>query len=197
MGKITCFNRDQRGLCLAYNKGECSETCPARIADVDSKIDLLCCLLAKAQSKKDRKKLEQELRDAQLVQEAIKAKKLEGWMSCYLEDLHRGEKGGASESDSNRKTGLKQLMKDNRPVGVKPTQAQLTEYKEALHEFEEQVGEKMEKLGRTSLSHSKINSYTGEPICFLDAGRGQCRGQYTGSGRLVKDCQDCPYLRKD
>ena len=197
MGKITCFNRDQRGLCLAYNKGECSETCPARIADVDSKIDLLCCLLAKAQSKKDRKKLEQELRDAQLVQEAIKEKKLEGWMSCYLEDLHRGEKGGASESDSNRKTGLKQLMKDNRPVGVKPTQAQLTEYKEALHEFEEQVGEKMEKLGRTSLSHSKINSYTGEPICFIDAGRGQCRGQYTGSGRLVKDCQACPYLRKD
>lgn len=196
MGKITCFNRDQRGLCLAYNKGECSETCPARIADVDSKIDLLCCLLDKAQSKKDRRNLEKELRDAQLVKEALKAQKLEGWMSCYLEDLHRGEKGGASESDSNRKTGLKQLMKDNRPVGVKPTQAQLAEYKEALHEFEEQVGEKMEKLGRTSLSHSKINSYTGEPICFIDAGRGQCNGQYTSTGRLVKDCQDCSYRKK-
>lgn len=195
MGKITCFNRDQRGLCLAYNKGECSETCPARIADVDSKIDLLCCLLDKAQSKKDRRNLEKELRDAQLVKEAIKARKLEGWMSCYLEDLHRGEKGGASESDSNRKTGLKQLMKDNRPVGVKPTQAQLAEYKEALHEFEEQVGEKMEKLGRTSLSHSKINSYTGEPICFVDAG-GYCRGQLTGAGKLVKDCKTCPYLKE-
>ena len=195
MGKITCFNRDQRGLCLAFNKGECSEDCPARIADVDSKIDLLRCLLAKAQSKKDRRKLEEELNAAQLVREAIKAKKLEGWMSCYLEDLHRGEKGGASESDSNRKTGLKQLMKDNRPVGVKPTQAQLAEYKEALHEFEEQVGEKMEKLGRTSLSHSKINSYTGEPICFVDAG-GYCRGQLTGAGKLAKDCKTCPYLKE-
>lgn len=195
MGKITCFNRDQRGLCLAFNKGECSEDCPARIADVDSKIDLLRCLLAKAQSKKDRRKLEEELNAAQLVKEAIKAKKLDGWMSCYLEDLHRGEKGGASESDSNRKTGLKQLMKDNRPVGVKPTQAQLTEYKEALHEFEEQVGEKMEKLGRTSLSHSKINSYTGEPICFVDAG-GYCRGQLTGAGKLAKDCKTCPYLKE-
>lgn len=195
MGKITCFNRDQRGLCLAYNKGECSEDCPARIADVDSKIDLLCCLLDKAQSKKDRRNLEKELRDAQLVKEALKARKLEGWMSCYLEDLHRGEKGGASESDSNRKTGLKQLMKDNRPVGVKPTQAQLAEYKEALHEFEEQVGEKMEKLGRTSLSHSKINSYTGEPICFVDAG-GYCRGQLTGAGKLAKDCKTCPYLKE-
>ena len=195
MGKITCFNRNQRGLCLAFNKGECSEDCPARIADVDSKIDLLRCLMAKAQSKKDRRKLEEELEAAQLVKEAIKAKKLEGWMSCYLEDLHRGEKGGASESDSNRKTGLKQLMKDNRPVGVKPTQAQLAEYKEALHEFEEQVGEKMEKLGRTSLSHSKINSYTGEPICFVDAG-GYCRGQLTGAGKLAKDCKTCPYLKE-
>lgn len=195
MGKITCFNRDQRGLCLAYNKGECSEDCPARIANVDSKIDLLRCLLARAQSKKDRRKLEEELEAAQLVKEALKAKKLEGWMSCYLEDLHRGEKGGASESDSNRKTGLKQLMKDNRPVGVKPTQAQLTEYKEALYEFEEQVGEKMEKLGRTSLSHSKINSYTGEPICFVDAG-GYCRGQLTGAGKLAKDCKTCPYLKE-
>ena len=195
MGKITCFNRDQRGLCLAYNKGECSEDCSARIADVDSKIDLLRCLLAKAQSKKDRRKLEEELDAAQKVQGAIREGKFEGWMSCYLEDLHRGEKGGASESDSNRKTGLKQLMKDNRPVGVKPTKAQQEEYKAALHEFEEQVGEKMEKLGRTSLSHSKINSYTGEPICFVDAG-GYCRGQLTGAGKLAKDCKTCPYLKE-
>lgn len=195
MDRITCFNRDKQGICLAFNKGECSEECPARIADVDSKIDLLKCLLAKAQSKKDRRKLEEELEAAQLVKEAIKAKKLEGWMSCYLEDLHRGEKGGASESDSNRKTGLKQLMKDNRSVGVKPTKAQQEEYKEALHEFEEQVGEKMEKLGRTSLSHSKVNSYTGEPICFIDAGGGYCKGQYMGSGKLAKDCKTCPYLK--
>lgn len=196
MEKITCFNRDQRGLCLAFNKGECSEDCPARIANVDSKIDLLRCLLARAQSKKDRRKLEEELEAAYKVQAAIREGKLEGWMSCYLEDLHRGEKGGASESDSNRKTSMKQLMKDNRPVGVKPTKAQQEEYKAVLHEFEEQVGEKMEKLGRTSLSHSKINSYTGEPICFVDAG-GYCRGQLTGAGKLAKDCKTCPYLKED
>ena len=196
MNRITCFNRDKQGICLAFNKGECSEDCPARIADVDSKIDLLRCLLSKAQAKKDRRKLEEELEAAQLVKEAIKAKKLEGWMSCYLEDLHRGEKGGASESDSNRKTGLKQLMKDNRPVGVKPTRAQQEEYKEALHEFEEQVGEKMEKLGRTSLSHSKVNSYTGEPICYTDPGEGdRCMGQRTAAGKLARDCKACPWLK--
>lgn len=196
MNRITCFNRDKQGICLAFNKGECSEDCSARIADVDSKIDLLRCLLSKAQAKKDRRKLEEELEAAQLVKEAIKAKKLEGWMSCYLEDLHRGEKGGASESDSNRKTSMKQLMKDNRPVGVKPTRAQQEEYKEALHEFEEQVGEKMEKLGRTSLSHSKVNSYTGEPICYTDPGEGdRCMGQRTAAGKLARDCKDCPWLK--
>ena len=196
MNRIICFNRDKQGICLAFNKGECSEGCSARIADVDSKIDLLRCLLDKSQSKKDRRKLEEELEDAQLVKEAIKAKKLEGWMSCYLEDLHRGEKGGASESDSNRKTSMKQLMKDNRPVGVKPTRAQQEEYKEALHEFEEQVGEKMEKLGRTSLSHSKVNSYTGEPICYTDSSDGDgCRGQRTAAGKLARDCKACPWMK--
>lgn len=194
---ITCFNRDKRsGECLAYNVADCSSECPARIRTVEDKINLLICLLAKAQSKKDRRKLEEELEDAQLVKEAIKAKKLEGWMSCYLEDLHRGEKGGASESDSNRKTSMKQLMKDNRPVGVKPTRAQQEEYKEALHEFEEQVGEKMEKLGRTSLSHSKVNSYTGEPICYTDPGDGdRCSGQRTAAGKLARDCKACPWLK--
>lgn len=192
---VTCFNRDKEGVCLAFNVAQCCPECSARIRTVDEKINLLVCLLSKAQAKKDRRKLEEELEAAQLVKEAIKAKKLEGWMSCYLEDLHRGEKGGASESDSNRKTSMKQLMKDNRPVGVKPTKAQQEEYKAALHDFEEKVGEKMEKLGRTSLSHSKVNSYTGEPICFIDAGGGYCKGQYMGSGKLAKDCKTCPWLK--
>lgn len=196
MEKIICFNQDEQGRCLAFTRGECKKDCYARIRTVEEKIVLINSLLEKGVATKDRNRLKRELKAAQLVKEAIKARKLEGWMSCYLGDLHRGEKGGASESDSNRKTGLKQLMKDNRPVGVKPTQAQLTEYKKALKEFEEQVGEKMEKLGRTSLSHSKINSYTGEPTCFVDAG-GYCRGQLTGAGKLVKDCKTCSYLKKD
>lgn len=195
MKQITCFNRDLEGVCLAYNKGVCSKDCPARIATVEQRIELLKCLLKRSQARKDQRRLEEELEAAYKVKEAKDQGKYEGWMKCYMEDMHRGEKGGASESDSNRKTGLKQLMKDNRPVGVKPTKAQQEEYKAALHEFEEQVGEKMEKLGRTSLSHSKINSYTGEPICFVDAG-GYCRGQLTGAGKLAKDCKTCPYLKE-
>lgn len=193
---ITCFNRDKNGECLAYKVAECCPECSARIKTVDEKINLLTCLLIKAQAKKDKRRLEEELEAAREVKKAQEAGKLKDWMSCYLEDLHRGEKGGASESDSNRKTGLKQLMKDNRPVDVKPNKAQQEEYKEALAEFEEKHG-KLEKLGRTSLSHSKINSYTGVPICFADQGLGKCNGQRSAGGKLHKDCKECPYPREE
>ena len=193
---ITCFNRDKEGVCLAFNVAQCCPECSARIRTVDEKINLLTCLLAKAQAKKDKRKLEEELDDASKVKAAQDAGKLEGWMSCYLEDLHRGEKGGASESDSNRKTGLKQLMKDNRAIETKPTKEQQAEYKEALQEFEGEHG-KLEKLGRTSLSHSKVNSYTGVPICFSDYGIGMCNGQRSARGTLSKDCRECPYLREE
>lgn len=193
---ITCFNRDKNGECLAYKVAECCPECSARIKTVDEKINLLTCLLIKAQAKKDKRRLEEELEAAREVKKAQEAGKLKDWMSCYLEDLHRGEKGGASESDSNRKTGLKQLMKDNRPVDVKPNKAQQEEYKEALAEFEEKHG-KLEKLGRTSMSHSRINSYTGVPICFSDHGLGHCNGQRSAGGKLPKDCKECPYLREE
>lgn len=193
---VTCFNRSKEGRCMAYTRAECSWGCPARISNIDHKIVLLHCLLARSQSKKDIRKLTEELEDAYQVKRAIQEGKMEGWMSCYIEDLHRGSGGGQSESDSNRKTGLKQLMKDNRPVGVKPTKAQTEEYKEALHQFEEWIGEKMEKLGRTSLSHSKVNSYTGLPICFVDDGVGTCRGQRSKHGTLAKDCKACIHLEE-
>lgn len=192
---ITCFNRDKEGVCLAFNVAQCCPECSARIRTVDEKINLLTCLLAKSQAKKDKRKLEEELDAARKVKAAQKEGKLEGWMSCYLEDLHRGEKGGASESDSNRKTSLKQLMKDNRDIETKPTKEQQAEYKETLQEFEEEHG-KLEKLGRTSLSHSKVDSYTGVPICFSDHGMGMCNGQRSAKGTLSKNCRECPYLRE-
>lgn len=193
---ITCFNRDKNGECLAFNEAECCPECSARIKTVDEKINLLICLLVRAQAKKDKRRLEEELEAAWEVKRAQEAGKLKDWMSCYLEDLHRGERGGASESDSNRKTSLKQLMKDNRPVGVKPNKAQQGEYKQALAEFEEEHG-KLEKLGRTSLSHAKRDSYTGVPICFIDHGLGKCNGQRSAGGKLHKDCKKCSYLREE
>lgn len=196
MDKVVCFNRDGEGRCMAYTKAQCSEGCQARIIRIEDKINLLSSLIRKTQARKDQKRLQKEMEEALKVKKAMKEKKLEGWMSCYWGDTHRGEKGGASESDSNRRTGLKQLMKDNRPVGVKPTQSQLAEYKEELTKWEEE-NEKLERLGRTGMTHSKMDSYTGQIYCFIDDGFGTCRGMRSSAGDLISDCKKCEHLRED
>lgn len=193
--KITCFNRDPNGRCLAYNEGRCSLDCQARITDINGKISLIKGLLIRAQSKKDKRNLERELQEAIKIRDNLRDGKFEGWMSCYMGDVHRGEKGGrASEGDSNRATGMKQLMKDNRSVDVKPNKAQQKEYKEALIAWEEENG-RLDRLGRSGLSGSRRDSYTGVPICFYDSGVGFCRGQRSGSGRLSKECKICDFLK--
>ena len=86
------------------------------------------------------------------------------WYEVYLEDRRRGCGGGSSEQDSNNKTSLKQKMKDNRPVECKESIAQNREQvKEELEKFEEEHG-KLEKLSRSPVSRSKIDSYTGTKV---------------------------------
>lgn len=190
---ITCFNRDENGKCLAYTMGRCHSHCKARITDIGKKVELLRCLLTNSQSRKEQRKYEKELEIALRLKSAIEEKKFEGWMACYMEDRRRGEKGGASESDANRSTRMKALMKDNRPVDVKPSKAQQEEYKAALEEWEDKNG-KLDRLSRSSMSSSRIDSYTQIPICFCDSGEGHCRGQRSAKGHLAKDCKDCGYL---
>lgn len=193
MATIKCFNRDEKGRCLAYTEAECCKECPARITNIDKKIDMLREMLEKAKAKKLTRELQLELQMALLVRRGIREQKLSGWMSVYFEDLHRGSGGGQSESDSNRKTGLKQLMKDNRPVGVKPTKAQLEEYKEALAEWEDEHG-KLEKLSKAQLSSSRMDSYLGLPICITDKESATCQGELTDKGELRALCKECPWL---
>lgn len=191
---MICYNRDEHGKCEAFSGVECSAECSARITDINVKIQMLEGMLKKAKAKKLTRELKAELQMALMTRHMLREKKFTGWMACYVEDLHRGSGGGQSEGDSNRRTGLKQLMKDNRPVGVKPTKAQLDEYKEALEEFEEAVGEKMEKLGRSQLSSSLMDSYLGTPICLEDVGGEKCLGQKTQKGELKALCKECPWL---
>lgn len=194
---VTCFNRDRDGNCMAYNEGKCHPHCQARIESIDQKIRLINCLMIQVKSKKELRKLRRELEDAKAIKEAQMAGKLEGWMGCYMEDMHRGSKGGgASEGDSsNRATGMKQLLKDNRSPDVKPNKAQQEEYKEALRAWEEENG-KLDRLGRSSMSGSRQDSYTGIPICFCDSGMGHCRGQRSAKGTLSKDCKECEHLER-
>lgn len=193
---MECFNRDPEGQCLAYTSGECSEDCPARIIDIDKKIKLVKEMLTKANAKKLRRELNKELKRDLWIREMIRQRKLIDWAVVYFQDLHRGSGGGQSESDSNRKTGLKQLMKDNRPVGIKPTQAQLEEYQGALSKWEADFG-KLPKLSRSQLSSSKIDLYTGLPVCISDKETGVCVGQYTQTGKLRASCKECPWLKEE
>lgn len=193
---IDCFNRDLNGRCLAYNKGDCRENCPARIVTVEQKIDILTSMLSIAQAKKDKRQLENELKLARAVKASKSNGKYSGWMSCYLEDVRRGERGGASEGDANKSTSMKQLMKDNRPVDVKPNRAMNEQYRAALEEWEKENGP-LDRLSRTGMGQSKIDSYTGNPICFYDDGLGNCNGQRSHAGTLSKDCKKCAWLKEN
>lgn len=156
--KVTCFNRDSKGCCLAYTGVECCENCEARITTIQNKINLLSDLLSYARSRTDKAELRKELDEALRVQEAERAGCYEDWMACYYEDRHRGSGGGSSEHDSNRSTGMKTLLKDNRGTDTKPTKSQMAEYQEELGKWEEENG-KLPKLARSSLGKSKTDSY--------------------------------------
>lgn len=156
--KVTCFNRNAKGECLAYTGVECCENCEARITTIQDKINLLSDLLSYARSRTDKAELRKELDEALGVKQAEDTGKYEDWMACYYEDRHRGSGGGSSEHDSNRSTGMKTLLKDNRSVGVKPTKSQMEEYQRELKKWEEE-NEKLPKLSRSSLGKSKTDSY--------------------------------------
>lgn len=155
---VTCFNRNAKGECLAYTGVECCENCEARITTIQDKINLLSDLLSYARSRTDKAELRKELDEALRVQEAERAGCYEDWMSCYYEDRHRGSGGGSSEHDSNRSTGMKTLLKDNRGIDTKPTKSQMAEYQAELNKWEEENG-KLPKLARSSLGKSKTDSY--------------------------------------
>lgn len=155
---VTCFNRDPDGRCMAFKEGVCSPDCSARIPTIEAKIELLVSLIAYSKSKAVTAELNKELVEAEKVQDAERSGKYEGWMACYYEDRRRGSGGGSSEHDSNRSTGMKTLLKDNRGIDTKPTKSQMAEYQSELGKWEEENG-KLPKLARSSLGKSKTDSY--------------------------------------
>lgn len=82
-----------------------------------------------------------------------------GLEQVYNEEIHRGEKGGASESVP--KTG--KPSGDNRAKETKLNSKDRAAIKEATAEWEAKHG-KLDKLGRSPLSRNRIDSYTGEAI---------------------------------
>ena len=74
-----------------------------------------------------------------------------GLRQAYLEDISRGEKGGASEGNDNN--NVKQLMHDNRSRDTKLNSVEREKLRKATQEWEEQNG-KLPKLSRSSMGRS-------------------------------------------
>lgn len=108
-------------------------------------------------------RLRQEKKDLLRIHKGLKEERFREWYEVYMEDKRRGEGGGASESDANARTSLKQLMKDNRAQRTKLTQQEREDYFNELKAFEEEFGA-LPRLSRSMLSTSKVDSYTGEEI---------------------------------
>lgn len=85
------------------------------------------------------------------------------WYSVYLDEKRRGKGGGGSEQEANP-GGTKQKMKDNVSDSIRLTREQREHIRDETKKFEEENGIKLEKLSKFSMSRSKIDSYTGEPI---------------------------------
>ena len=163
-----CMN-NVNGRCQALTGiKKCDPDCFARVEDPIIKLRYLFDIYQKSKNHNNRWKIKKEIYDFMKEHDLGSqnpfhdSSKYFGWYRCYVEDLKRGEKGGGASQKANT-TGLKQRMKDNRPIECKNTVADREAYTQAIQEFEEEHG-KLPKLSRYSLSKSKVDSYTGEPI---------------------------------
>jgi hypothetical protein len=165
-----CFNVSPEGRsCLALTVKACPEKCSARITDPIKYLDLLQDLLTynsdNLNTSASLKRRITEHRNKYKLggEENVKESgSMAGLAEAYWEDTHRGERGGQSEGNANP-AGAKQKMKDNRPQECKLTKAEKQEIYETTKKFEEEHG-KLDKLGRSLLSRTKVDSYTGEEI---------------------------------
>lgn len=167
--KMKCFNWKGYQCCI-LKVFECPANCKAGIYTPEKYIEMLEEMLAYNEKNNNtcgvlRKEI-RTLREQYGIYYEINTKdinkSLVGLSRAYYEDTHRGERGGNSEGNSNP-AGMKQKMKDNRPVVCKMNKQQREEIKEATQEFESQHG-KLEKLSRSPLSRNKKDSYTGDDI---------------------------------
>lgn len=141
---------------LSFQKTECS----ARTTD-KGKIILELQEMLEYNILKDNKVMVQKLKRELKALTTIRELDIK---QVYKEELKRGSRGGQSESDSNAKTGRKQLLKDNRALETKTTQKDREDYMEAVKDWEEKNG-KLDKLRPDDgVSKSKVDSYTGAEI---------------------------------
>lgn len=169
-----CFNLSKNGQrCEVLKVKPCPENCTAQISDPIKYIDTLEAMI-KYNSKANNYQVVADLRKEVL---SIRIKydlfgpefekdpddgKYADWREVYYAERNRrsAKGGGASENNANPS---KPRENDNRILETKWTAAERKELKEETEKWEKEHG-KLPKLGYSSMSRSKIDSYTGEPI---------------------------------
>ena len=174
MKYIRCFNLGPGGqTCKVLKVTPCPEDCFAKVTDPQQYIKTLEDLMfynwdtnpqMVANLRKEINVIRERYNLAEPEYEKdLKAGKFADWERCYYEDLKRrrsAKGGGSSEKNTNPS---KPRENDNRIPETKLTAAEREKLKKATEEWELEHG-KLPKLGYTSMSRSKIDSYTGEPI---------------------------------
>lgn len=210
---IHCYNWDPKTQkCKVHYLEDCPENCDSRITSATKYLENLESLYKYAQNKNSKaslRSLRNEIKEFKekysynLAKEAQRKKSTTfgDWVSAYNEDLHRGSGGGgSSEQDSNNKASEKQKMKDNRSQSCKLSKAQREEIREVTQQFEENKGIKLPKLGRSMMSHSRVDSYTGIITCSFN-GEGytaqSCEGHLTQKGKVHNTCLKCQAYKSE
>jgi hypothetical protein len=161
---IKCHNVDEKDRCNAFDRGSCYSNCPARIRTAAGMVDLLRDLRAHTKAGNNWcVNISGELQRFEMLAAEERANVTADWKAAYWEDTHRGGKGGGGEQQMSSEASTKQKMKDNRILATKPTFEEREQVKAATQEWEAENG-KLERLGRSSMGKSKVDTYTGEPI---------------------------------
>ena len=145
---VYCYNLDESGKCAAFNLMNCSKDCSARIGSLRQLLKLYQSLVYRSEEAAYYRTKMQE------IKRIIAAEENKQIQAAWLEDKHRGSKGGSSDSDSNSRASLKQKMKDNRPVECKLSASKREEIKAATEEWEAENG-RLPRLSRSILSRGK------------------------------------------
>lgn len=154
---VVCYNVDDDEKCMAYSVECCSKDCQARIATPQGLKQLLSSLDEETLSRnaKQRHKRLIIALDSMLESEVNK-----DIMACWYAEQKKGKRGGGG--DPGPKTS--ERKKDNRDLETKWTDTERQEIHDLTKQWEEDNNHKLPRLGYSSMSRSKVDSYTGEEI---------------------------------
>lgn len=173
MREKSCFNMHKGGKsCKALVVNECPVNCTAKITDPEKYIEMLEHLMfynikngnLVSEYRKEIDSIRHSFNlDEPQYWKDLRAGKYADWEECYYDSIKRrpGKGGGSSEKNTN---AAKPRENDNRVLDTRWKAAEREEIQELTKQWEEDNGEKLEKLGYTSMGRSKVDTYTGEPI---------------------------------